>query len=179
MQLSSLLILSLVLSAPENIKITLLDEGLSYSRLHSEFVKYEEGIPFRGNARDKAGNYYFVETDKQIENGVDSRIKRRTPSGEETVFASLKSSPGYEAEFESLFFDPSGNLVLTVVSRKRGAEWLPTRDYYRVEGLPKSYALFRTAAILVFAVFLLILSLMMLVRALYRRRRENQISWLT
>ncbi len=173
MRLSWLLILIMQLATPESINVVLSEEGLSHSIVYSELVKYEEGIPSRGNARDRAGNHYFIET----ENQSGSRITKRMPSAEETLFASLESPPGYEAEFESLFFYPSGNLVFTVVFRKKGAEWLPRRDYYMVEGLPGRDARFRIL-VLVSGVSLLVF-ILILVRALYRHRHRRQISWLT
>ncbi len=138
MRLLPVIILTLIAFPGTDIPIILLEEGLTCSRITSESVEYPEITLSGAGSLDGAGNYYTIET---LEGGPHSQfgsmIVKHAGSGEERAFAMLRSPPGFDMLFEALTLDRRGNMFVTVLSGREGG-FSETRDYYRIEGLPKS-----------------------------------------
>ena len=132
--------MTLVALPAEKGPIVLLEGGLTYSKIHSERVVSAEETLYAGTSVDKAGNFYMIDPDIGNDHvGQASTIRKFTESGSGGVFATLNPPAGYSAKFDALTFDRSGNMIVAVLFRRKGPSWRgEVRDYYLIEGMPRS-----------------------------------------
>jgi len=166
--------MTLVALSAEKGPIVLLEEGLTYSKIHSERVISAEETLYAGTSVDKAGNFYMIGPDTGNDHvGQGTTISKFTESGNGIVFATINPPVGYSAKFDALTFDRSGNMIVAVLFRKKRPSWREEmRDYYLIEGMPKSMF----AANLTFAANVAALTLILIVffaglRSLFKSRR--------
>lgn len=156
--------------------IVLLEEGLSCSKIHSErVVSAEETLIYFGAPVDKAGNhYYMIDPDAGYYNsGGGTTITKFTESGDGSIFATLDPPVGHTARFEALTFDRRGNMIVAVLLQRKEPSWqAEVRDYYRIEGMPRSKFAEKFAFIVSVAILTLVLIISFFnLRSLFKSRR--------
>ena len=90
-----LISITLVALSAEKGPIVLLEEGLTYSKIHSERVVSAEETLYTGTPVDKAGNFYMIDPDTGNDHiGRGVTIRKFAESGNGIVFATLDPPAG-------------------------------------------------------------------------------------